>query len=276
MVNRMSVLGTFFMVSASLAIAACGGSSSESEAPTTTTAPAETTSTVQVKAQTYAEAVTSRLGIELGDAKVAASVVAKMDAESLAALETQVPASQVATSELFRYRPKRGADEQIDSVVVFSFGNRVASDGATSSGPTNEALANSTAAFVKGHPVPVYAQWEVAEILGTLGVANVVSIKPGVGADGKEIYLSTAGVADKAVQDAGAASRPLGTVGVICFADHAVRCVLTAETAGMDAVVPKGADLPDTYDPQSGQSWTRDRATFISTDLTARRASFGG
>jgi len=140
-------------------------------------------------------------------------------------------------------------------------------------GPTNEALAAATKRFVAKHHVPVFAQSEIAEVLQADGVANVISIDPVVGADGKVVYLSTAGVADQIVSKAQAAAIDLGTVGVLGFADHVVRSVLTADAAGLDAAVPKGVRLPRTYDVQSSQPWTRDRATYLATDLTGRLAT---
>lgn len=130
---------------------------------------------------------------------------------------------------------------------------------------------NAAAAFVEDHPVPVLAQWEVADLLLADGVAEVISVEPDEGPDGEVVYLSTAGVADKAVMLADDAGIDLGQVGVLCFADHAGRCLLTAEAAGMTgAAVPAGVALPDEYDPRSGQPWTRDRGAYLETDLTGR------
>ena len=107
-------------------------------------------------------------------------------------------------------------------------------------------------------------------MLQARGVKRVTSIDPVVGADGKVVYLSTAGVAEQVMRKAQEAGEPLGTVGVIGFADHVVRCVLTARAAGMTAAVPKGVGLPSVYDPQSSQSWTTNRASYLATDLIGR------
>ena len=40
--------------------------------------------------------------------------------------------------------------------------------------------------------------------------------------------------------------------------------------AAMDAAVPSGVTLPSTYDAQSGQTWTRDRAAYLPIDLVGR------
>ncbi len=121
--------------------------------------------------------------------------------------------------------------------------------------------------------MPVFAQTEIAKALQADGVEDVTSIDPEVGADGNVVYLSTAGVAEQIVSKAQAAGIDLGTVGVLGFADHVVRSVLTAGAAGLHAGVPKGVRLPKTYDVESTQPWTRDRATYLATDLAGRLAT---
>jgi hypothetical protein len=103
-------------------------------------------------------------------------------------------------------------------------------------------------------------------------VPGVISIGREIDADGNVTYLSTAGVADKAVALAAEAGTDLGHVGVIGFADHAVRCVLTSRAAGMTADVPTGVTLPTEYDAESGQPWTRNRLDYLSVDIPARLA----
>ena len=52
-------------------------------------------------------------------------------------------------------------------------------------------------ALVAARPVPVYAQWEVAEVMAPC--RDLVAIRPLVGDDGKDTYLSTEGVASQIV-----------------------------------------------------------------------------
>lgn len=228
---------------------------------------------VHAAAVDYPSALTSRLAKEYGDPALAAEVVAGLSEDTLAQLEARVPLAAVATSPFLAYRAKRVPARKVDSVVVFAFGNRVGADGSVTSGPTNDALAAATKQFVRKHPVPVFAQQEIAGQLQAQGVKRVTSIDPEIGPDGQVVYLSTAGVADQILQKAQAAGVDLGTVGVIGFADHVVRCVLTAKAAGITAGVPKGVPLPSAYDPESGQSWTRDRKTYLATDLAGRLAT---
>ena len=218
----------------------------------------------------YRSAMVVRLTDEWGDGAVAEQVVTAIGADGLAAVEKRVPLGQVATTPLLAYRTPTTPADDIDSVVVFAFGNRIAADGTLEPGPVNEQLADTTAAFVADHPVPVFAQWEVARFLVTAGFPNVTSIEPTTGPDGQVVYLSTRGVADAIVAEAEASSLVLGTTGVICFADHEGRCLLTADAAGIDGTAIEGVSLPSVYDPELGQPWTRDRVSYLVTDLSGR------
>ena len=224
----------------------------------------------------YPSALTARLAREWGDPALAAEIVGGLDAGFLTALEAKVPLAQVATSPLLTYLPERQPAKVFDSVVVYAFGYRDRADASRDPGPVNEALAASTRALLKKHPdVPVYAQTEIAEILAAAGVPGVTSIDPVVGPDGQTVYLSTAGVVAQAKDKAAAAGVDLGTVAVVAFGDHLGRSLLTTEAAGLDAGVAKGVRLPTAYDPQSAQPWTRDRRTYLGTDLVARVATLG-
>ncbi|MFN8025308.1 MAG: hypothetical protein U0W40_02795 [Acidimicrobiia bacterium] len=235
------------------------GSATAFAATTTTTGP-----------PSYAAALEARLAKEWKDPALAHEIVTGLGADQLAAFEAKVPLAEVATSLFLTYRPKPIPAKTVDSVIVYAFGNRVDANGATTAGPTNEQLAKVTKQYVAKHPVPVFAQQEVAQFLQAQGVKNVTSIDPVVGPDGKIVYLSTVGVAEQA-KAKGAA----GTLGVLCFADHLGRCLLTTQKVfGPKGVgLPAGVTLPSTYDTQSGQSWTRDRKTYLQTDLLGRLAT---
>lgn len=242
--------------------------------PTTTVA---STSTVvaatvgsSIEPVDFATAVVTRLTDEFGDAAIAEEVIAAVGPETLGRLEARVPAGDVATSSFLSYRPATVAADGIDSVIGYSFGFRESDDGTLTPGPPNEAIAAEIAAFVADHPVPVFAQHEIAQVLQAAGVGHVVSIEPDIGANGEVVYLSTAGVAARALELASAAGIELGTTGVFGFADHLGRCVLTTEAVGIAAVVPAGVDAPAVYDPESVQPWTRDRVTYLTIDLIGR------
>lgn len=222
----------------------------------------------------YRSALVTRLTDELRDATLAETVVAGLGEEQLAALESRVPVADVPDAPFLAYRNvPRVKAKKVDSVIVYAFGYRTAPDGTLLPGPANEALAAATRKFVRRHHVPVFAQTEIAQLLLEEGVKQVTSIDPTVGPDGQVVYLSTAGVVAQVREKAEAGGIDLGTVGVLGFSDHAVRCVLTTQTAGLDAAVPKGVRLPSTYDSESSQPWTRDRASYIPVDLTGRFAT---
>jgi hypothetical protein len=261
-----------------LSMAACVDGNEEGDGTSggepSETAPTSSTSIPEALPQpeNFSAALEARLANELGDAAVARAVVEGLEPEVLAEYEQAVPLAEVGMSEILDYSPEEVPSQDIDSVVVFAFGNRISEDGSVTGGPVNEELAGLVEQFVETHSVPVYAQWEVAEHLTSAGVADVQSIAPIVDVNGQEQYLSTAGVAEQVVASAAAERRDLGTVGVFCFADHAARCVETAQAAGMEAGAPEGVDLPGTHDPASGQPWTRDRVSYVTADLASRFA----
>ncbi len=271
-------------------LTACGGAGGSddagSSAPTVEPATAgateeasteeATTTTSTTAPATFADGLVARWTDELGDAALARSLVDGLGADGVAQFEALVGLDAVFTDPLVAMSPPTVADDEVDSLVVYAFGNRVAADGTLSPGPVNEELAQVVEDFVAEHPVPVFAQWEVADLLAESGVGDITSIDPDTGSDGEVVYLSTAGVAEKAVTLAEQQGVELGQVGVIAFQDHAVRCTLVSQAAGMDgAAVPEGVDLPSAYDPQSGQEWTRDQLTYLATDLQGRLLAAG-
>lgn len=276
-------------------LVSCGsGSSSDGAAdPSTTTAPATTTSTGATSTTaTPTDArgqLEQRLGAELEDPASAAAIVGAMDDTAVSAAE-DLADGDIAGSPWLAYQLTPVLADEIDSLWVFSFGYRFR-DGSTAPavplggtpppmdqlvpGPTNEALAQAAADFVEDHPVPIVAQWEVAQVLEEMGVEDVISVEPDIAADGTVTYLSTTGVAEKGLGLLADEGIEPGHAGVLCFADHAVRCVLSAEDAGLTADAPAGVLLPLDYDPESGQEWTRSRETWIPIDLAGRAALKG-
>ena len=61
----------------------------------------------------------------------------------------------------------------------------------------------------------------------------------------------------------------LGTVGVVAVRDHPGAASSSAGATGCTPECPKGA-LPELYDPESGQPWTRERLTYLLHDLHCR------
>ena len=278
------------VLAAALSLAACsGGSGSDAGATTTEAKEAATTSTTE--ATTTSEVpkddrsqLTARLATELDDEPSATTIVDAMDDDTVASVKALAD-GDIAGSPWLSYQPTTAAPEDIDSLWVFSYGYRFApgEEGTTGvppmdalvPGPTNEELAQLAADFVEEHPVPIVAQWEVAQVLEDLGVEDVISVEPDVSTDGSVVYLSTTGVAEKGLRLLEDEGTDPGHAGILCFADHAVRCVLSAEDTGLQADVPEGVELPSEYDPESGQEWTRQRETWIPIDLAGRTALKG-
>ena len=221
-----------------------------------------------------------RLTLEFDDAALATAVVHGLADETIDAVANMC-GGDVAASPTLSYRPTTMPGDRVDGVVAFSYGYRLANAvdqhehdvppmDALLPGPVNEQLAACIAEFVDHHPVPVVAQWEIAHVLDDLSVPNVVSVAPDVGDDGSTRYLSTAGVLDKGLRLVDSTGTRPHRVGVFAHADHAPRCVATAHAWRLDAALITGVDLPTDYDPEAGQRWTRDRVTWIGTDLFAR------
>ncbi|MDP5228475.1 MULTISPECIES: hypothetical protein [Arthrobacter] len=175
----------------------------------------------------------------------------------------------------FNWHPPVVAVADIDYIVAYSFGNRAPAGGGDPAkvlyepGPVNEALADTIAAVRKQKTVPVFAQWEIARFLSSkYNMTQVISIEPVIAKDGTITYLSTDGVAAQVVAQRGTG----GTAGVIGFRDHVKRCVQTTRDRGMTAFAPAGIDMPGTYDPESGQPWTRRRDLYLLHDMYAQMA----
>ena len=159
--------------------------------------------------------------------------------------------------------PPRVEPHRVTSIIAFAFGNRI-DEGHVSPGPVNGALARTVESVVREHQVPVFAQWEINDLL----TVPCRSIHPERGGNGEETYLSTEGVALAAIR---LGMSPYGA-GVVAFSDHAMRCVMTCRKHGTDAAVPDGVVLPASYDVQSGQPWTRERPAYVAIDLLGRQA----
>ncbi|HEY3848396.1 MAG TPA: hypothetical protein VGL95_14915 [Acetobacteraceae bacterium] len=206
-------------------------------------------------------ALEAHLQRELGEAATAQSLAAILCEETLS------------------WRAPLIAPEQTTTLLAFTFGNRMLPNGNREPGPVNQALADVVATLHRRTGTRVFAQWEVAAALaGRVPDALLTAINPGRDARGEPVYLSTSGVLEEIARLAEPAS--LGCVGIVAFADHLYRCVMTARRLGFDAHAPSGVAMPDVYDPQSGQAWCRHRLAYLLHDImiriTERRAAVVG
>jgi hypothetical protein len=188
--------------------------------------------------------------------------------------ELEDPATALALTDIvlqaaLSWRAPVIAVDRITTIIGFTFGNRMLPNGNREPGPVNEALAEVVAALHQKTGARVFAQWEVA-----------AELQRRVSHDlrGEPVYLSTSGVLEEIARQT--APQSLGCVGVVAFADHVFRCVSTARHLGFDAYAPAGLAMPDTYDPQSGQAWCRNRLAYLLHDImirvTERRAEVVG
>jgi hypothetical protein len=198
--------------------------------------------------------------------------------------ELEDPATALALTDIvlqaaLSWRAPVIAVDRITTIIGFTFGNRMLPNGNREPGPVNEALAEVVAALHQKTGARVFARWEVAaELQRRVSHDLVTPINPGRDPRGEPVYLSTSGVLEEIARQT--APQSLGCVGVVAFADHVFRCVSTARHLGFDAYAPAGLAMPDTYDPQSGQAWCRNRLAYLLHDImirvTERRAEVVG
>lgn len=173
--------------------------------------------------------------------------------------------------DVFSWRAPEIAPERINTILAFTFGNRMQPNGNRAPGPVNEALADVVTRLYAETRARVFAQWEVAQAVGDrVPQDKLVAIFPARDTRGEPLYLSTAGVVEEVVGRVGSPAL-LGTAGIVAFADHAWRCVVTARRFGLtDAAMPAGYAMPADYDPLSGQPWCRSRLAYLLHDVAIR------
>ncbi|CAE6770812.1 hypothetical protein R69927_00944 [Paraburkholderia domus] len=170
---------------------------------------------------------------------------------------------------------------QIGSIVAYSFGDRPAASGASSTGgtgqsqlpqpgPINEEIADAVHQLVQSKPVMVYAQWEVASVLASkyqMSSANLQSVKPPtVASNGTISYPALDDVAAAIIALQGTAAA-LGTVAVVTHRDQAKRAIQTSRAHGMNAYAAQGVTLPVDYDAQASQPVNRRRDLYLLNDM---------
>ncbi|WP_220212039.1 hypothetical protein [Streptomyces sp. WELS2] len=176
----------------------------------------------------------------------------------------------------FGWHPETAELDSFDFIVAYSFGNRPAEGGDPSTtlpepGPVNEDLSDAIARIRARRRMPVYAQWEIARFLHSkYRMDDVTSIEPVIASNGTITYLSTDDVAARIVEYRKKAPGGIGTACVVGFRDHHKRCVQTTRDRGMPAYAPQGIAMPHTYDPRSGQAWTRRRDLYLVHDMAAQ------
>lgn len=225
-----------------------------------------------------------RLEAESVDPTVAEKVAANLDDWQIEALVELTHGDLESGPGLSRRAPV-APNDSIDSLWLFSWGYRItATSGFTplqltdppppvdaiEPGPVNAAIARVAAEFVAARPVPIVAQWEVALELEELSIEDVLSVEPVQKPDGHVEYLSTPDVVTVGQRMAADAGLDVGQAGVITFAELAFGGCLVAQRGGLVAAIPSGTELPEEYDAESGQLWTRSLEAWLPVDLLGR------
>ncbi len=159
-------------------------------------------------------------------------------------------------------------------IIGFAFGFVCDPNGNRKPGKINRLLADAVLEYYKRKPRPVYLQWEIAESLrGEIEERHLHVLYPTIGLSGEIEYLSTQGVLEAVAGKLGIGNlRNAGSVLIVAHRDHLPRCVHLARRMGFQAVAVQ-SQMPAEYDPSSAQYWTRDRKTYIISDLISRLAA---
>ena len=215
----------------------------------------------------------------LTDSQLKAAILVKLT-DQLGDKKVADEVANFVMDDVLTWKPKTIDIDKADSILAFAFGNRHAKNGNQIPGNMNEQLADFVVNIYSKIHKPVFAQWEIAQAIGKrIPEKDLHAIYPTVNNEGNLVYLNTKGVALDAVDQAGGFDK-MGTTIVVAFKEHALRAVNTAIAAGLNAYAPKGYNLPDKYDTNSGQPWTRDKLTFVLYEIRTRaniyREKFSG
>ncbi len=167
--------------------------------------------------------------------------------------------------------PKSTDLSEGQAIVAFAFGQGTNS----TPGGTNHALAAVIKTTTAVHPVPVFAQWEIADALAELGVSVAET------AVSHQNYLSTEGVWQQFLATFLQSYPHIQKIILIAHPDHQYRCHSLIVQSNIEVLTPAIIGSPpngwaafgcDTYgyDLNSVQPWTRNRADFIQYELSIR------
>ena len=170
------------------------------------------------------------------------------------------------------WSPQKIDVKKADYIIGFSFGNRIDKEGNRLPGPMNQQIADLIVKLYKINPIPVYAQWEVQKSIGLrIPSDKITTIYPEISPTGDVIYLSTVGVINNIINDIGKEKVDSKNFIIAAFREHAPRCAMLCQKHGLkNSFVPKTFELPDKYDLESGQPWTRDKFKYMIYDMQCR------
>jgi len=197
--------------------------------------------------------ISSYLNLQINDQKLAEKLTKKIIKDTL------------------YWTPPTISIEKGDYIVAFSFGNRLDKNGNSIPGPMNEQIADLVVKIYNKIKKPVYAQWEVAQSVGKrVPLKMITALYPKITKDGKIIYLSTSGVAKEFIKIVKKEAISNKTIIALGFREHEPRIYMTCKSLEINAYAPKGYSLPDQYDKESGQPWTRSKYNFMIYDMAVR------
>ncbi|MBN3791156.1 Tat pathway signal protein [Burkholderia sp. Ac-20353] len=210
---------------------------------------------------------------------------AELQHQMLGKLTTELNDPSIANTEtgylfnvFFSWTPPSVDVGQIRAIVAYSFGNAPSTAGAgamPAPGPVNEQIADTVFQLHQQTSAPIYAQWEVANVLASkyrLSAAVTSVAPPVVAANGTVTVPMPDVVAAAVVKQAGSAAA-LGTVGVVTHRDQASLAVQLSNAAGMNSAVPAGLTLPSLYDATALQPANRRRDLYLLSNLSAQLAA---
>lgn len=221
-----------------------------------------------------------RLGEELDDPALAKRVVSTSSVLTLDTIGSHV-VDGIATSPLLSYTPSTIVEDRIDCLWIFAHGYRRPDDALLRTyglelarrlepGPVNEELAKLGADIHLRTGVPIVAELGIANVLFEMGIDDALVAEFVVEPDHAVLHGTTPAVVHRGIEIARAEGIDLSHAGVLAHADHAVRCQMTLQAAGIAADTPKDVALPGFYDAESREPTSRTREAFIRADLSER------
>ena len=189
--------------------------------------------------------------------------------------EIQEELARIVMEEILPWKVE-DTDQPNDSQIIigFAFGFTSGPNGNREPGKINTLLADAVLQYYEGNPRPVYLQWEIAECLREkIDERHLHVIYPTIGQAGEIEYLNTQDVLEEIASGLEGQNLPhTGPALIVAHRDHLPRCVQLARRMGFQAVAVQ-SQMPTAYDPLSAQYWTRDRKTYIISDLISRLAA---
>ncbi|MDE2454220.1 MAG: hypothetical protein KGL43_11570 [Burkholderiales bacterium] len=163
-----------------------------------------------------------RMSAELNDAATAATEVSYL------------------TDVFFSFELPASDARSFNAILAFGFGNRASGSSASPmplAGPVNAAIAEAVFGLWRRNPLPVYAQWEVAQVLAAKYPqmnGMVWSLSPPVVAPNGSVSSPSLDAVVSAATALASASA-LGKVAVVSHRDLAKLAIQTARAHGLDA-----------------------------------------